>query len=131
MKMPMSKYVLDASALLTVLNEEPGKERVEAILSQAAVSTVNLAETFGKLLDAGMSEEDARTSLDLLDLDVVDFDFEMARIAGALKPSTKTLGLSLGDRCCLALGLARKNSIVTADRSWSKLKLAIHVEVLR
>ena len=52
----MSKYVLDASALLTVLNEEPGKERVEAILSQAAVSTVNLAETFGKLLDAGMSE---------------------------------------------------------------------------
>ena len=127
----MSKYVLDASALLTVLNEEPGKERVEAILSQAAVSTVNLAETIGKLLDAGMSEEDARTSLDLLDLDVVDFDFEMAQIAGALKPSSKTLGLSLGDRCCLALGLARKNSVVTADRSWSKLKLAIHVEVLR
>jgi PIN domain nuclease of toxin-antitoxin system len=127
----MSKYVLDASALLTVLNEEPGKERVEAILSQAVVSTVSVAETIGKLLDAGMTEQDSKTSLELLNLEVVDFDLEMARTAGALKSTTKALGLSLGDRCCLALGLARNQGVVTADRSWSKLKLAIDVEVLR
>ena len=127
----MSKYVLDASALLTLLNEEPGKERVEAILSQAAVSTVSVAETIGKLVDAGMTEEDSKTSLELLNLGVVDFDLQMARIAGALKLTTKALGLSLGDRCCLALGLARKHTVVTADRSWSKFKLAINIEVLR
>jgi PIN domain nuclease of toxin-antitoxin system len=43
----------------------------------------------------------------------------------------KRARLALGDRCCLALGLARKNDVVTAVRSWSKLKLAIGVEVLR
>ena len=59
----MSKYVLDASAVLTVLNQEPGKERVETILSQAAVSTVNVAETLGKLMDAGMRGK--RASLEL------------------------------------------------------------------
>jgi len=127
----VSKYVLDASAVLTVLNQERGKERVEALLSQSAVSTVNVAETVGKLVNAGMSEGDAKTSLDLLDLEVVDFDYEMAQIAGALKRVTDVLGLSLGDRCCLALGLVRKNAVVTADRSWSKLKLTIDVEVLR
>jgi PIN domain nuclease of toxin-antitoxin system len=127
----MSKYVLDTSAVLTILNQEPGKERVEAILSQAAVSTVNVAETIGKLMDAGMSDANARASLELLHLEVIDFDIEMARLAGSLKSATKRLGLSLGDRCCLALGLHRGNTVVTADRLWSKLKLGIQVEVLR
>jgi PIN domain nuclease of toxin-antitoxin system len=127
----MSKYVLDASAVLTILNQEPGKERVEAILVQAAVSTVNVAETLGKLMDAGMSEANARASLELLHLEVIDFDMEMSRLAGSLKSSTGKLGLSLGDRCCLALGLVRGHPVVTADRLWSKLKLGIQVEVLR
>ena len=127
----MSKYVLDASAVLTILNQEPGKERVEAILGQAVVSTVNVAETIERLMDAGMSEANARLSLELLHLEVIDFDVEMARLAGSLKLSTKRLGLSLGDRCCLALGLVRGNSVVTADRLWAKLKLGIQVEVLR
>ena len=127
----MSKYVLDASAVLTILNQEPGKERVEAILGQAVVSTVNVAETIERLMDAGMSEANAKLSLELLHLEVIDFDIEMARLAGSLKLSTKRLGLSLGDRCCLALGLVRGNSVVTADRLWAKLKLGIQVEVLR
>ena len=127
----MSKYVLDASAVLTVLNQEPGKERVEDILGQAAISTVNVAETIGKLMDAGMSDANARASLELLHLEVIEFDIEMARLAGSLKVSTKKQGLSLGDRCCLALGVLRGNTVVTADRLWAKLKLGIQVEVLR
>jgi PIN domain nuclease of toxin-antitoxin system len=127
----MSEYVLDASALLTILNQEPGKERVEAILGQATVCTVNIAETIGKLLDAGMTGADARASVELLHLEVIDFDLEMARIAGSLKQSTKKLGLSLGDRCCLALGIVRGSIVVTADRLWSRLKVGIQVEVLR
>jgi ribonuclease VapC len=127
----MSKFVLDASALLVILNQEPGKERVEAILGQSVVSTVNVAETIGKLMEAGMSAANARASLELLHLEVVDFDNEMAHLAGSLKVSTKRLGLSLGDRCCLALGALRGNTVVTADRLWSKLKFGIQVEVLR
>jgi PIN domain nuclease of toxin-antitoxin system len=127
----MSEYVLDASAVLTVLNQEPGKERVEAILGQAALSMVNVAEAIGKLMDAGMSDANARTSLELLQVEVVDLDFEMAFLAGSLKQATKKLGLSLGDRCCLALASLRGNTAVTADRLWSKLKLGIQVEVVR
>ena len=127
----MSEYVLDASALLTILNQEPCKERVEAILGHAAVSTVNVAETIGKLLDAGMTGADARASVKLLHLKVIDFDMEMARVAGSLKQSTKKLGLSLGDRCCLALGIVHGSIVVTADRLWSRLRLGIQVEVLR
>ena len=127
----MNEYVLDASALLTILNQEPGKERVEAILGQATVSTVNVAETIGKLLDAGMTGADARASVELLHLEVIDFDLEMAQVAGSLKQSTKKLGLSLGDRCCLALGIVRGSIVVTADRLWSRLRLGIQIEVLR
>jgi len=127
----MNEYVLDASALLTILNQEPGKERVEAILGQATVSTVNVAETIGKLLDAGMTGADARASVELLHLEVIDFDLEMAQVAGSLKQSTKKLGLSLGDRCCLALGIVRGSIVVTADRLWSRLRLDVQVEVLR
>jgi len=127
----MSEYVLDASALLTILNQEPGKERVEAILGQATVSTVNVAETIGKLIDAGMTSANAIASVELLHLEVIDFDMEMARIAGSLKQSTKKLGLSLGDRCCLALGIVRGSIVVTADRLWSRLRLDVQVEVLR
>jgi len=127
----MNEYVLDASALLTILNQEPGKERVEAILGQATVSTVNVAETIGKLLDAGMTGADARASVELLHLEVIDFDLEMAQVAGSLKQSTKKLGLSLGDRCCLALGIVRGSIVVTADRLWSRLRLGVQVEVLR
>ena len=127
----MSKYVLDASAVLTILNQEPGKERVEAILGQAAISTVNVAETIGTLMDAGMSDANARASLQLLHLEVIDFDIETARLAGSLKPATHQLGLSLGDRCCLALGSLRGNTVVTADRLWAKLKCGIQVEILR
>ena len=61
----------------------------------------------------------------------LDFDIDMARLAGSLKPATKKLGLSLGDRCCLALGSLRGDTVVTADRLWAKLKLGIQVEVLR
>ena len=127
----MSEYVLDASALLTVLNEEPGKERVEAILGQAVVSTVNVSEAVGKLMDVGMTDAEAKASIELLHIQPVDFDMEMALAAGFLKSYTKRLGLSLGDRCCLALGIVRKNTVVTADRSWSKLRLGIKIEVVR
>jgi PIN domain nuclease of toxin-antitoxin system len=90
-----------------------------------------VAETIGKLIDAGMTGANAIASVELLHLKVIDFDEEMARVAGSLKQSTKKLGLSLGDRCCLALGIVRGSIVVTADRLWSRLRLGIQVEVLR
>lgn len=127
----MSKYVLDASALLALLNNEPGAQRVRDILPEAVIGAVNVCETVGKLTDGGMSLNDARTSIELINLEVVPFDTELAYKAGSLIVETKKLGLSLGDRACLALGLRLNKTVVTAERLWSRLKLDVSVEVIR
>lgn len=100
----MSKVVLDASALLALLNAEPGSRAVEENLSGAAVSAVNLSEVIAKLSERGMPEAAIRTALEGLGLDVRPFDTAMAYSAGTLRAATRGLGLSLGDRACLALG---------------------------
>ncbi len=127
----MSKYVLDASAVLALLNQETGKERVEAVLADSCISTVNYCEVLGKLIDAGLPEQDARESVEMLNVEVVGFDVDLARLAAVLRPRTKKLGLSLGDRSCLALALARRNTAVTAERIWAKLKLGVKIELIR
>jgi len=127
----VSKYVLDASALLALMNNEAGAQRVRDILGESVIGAVNVSETFGKLVSAGMSLEDARTSIELLNLEVIPFDTELAYAAGALVSRTKTLGLSLGDGACLTLGVALNRTVVTADLLWRKLKLEVTVEVIR
>ena len=127
----MSEYVLDASALLALLNNEPGAQRVKDILTESVIGAVNLCETVGKLVNAGMSLEDARASVELINLEVVLFDAELACGAGALIIKTKKLGLSLGDRACLALGLKLNRTVVTAEQLWSRLKLGVTIEIIR
>ena len=127
----MSNYVLDASALLALLNNESGAKRVSELLSESVISAVNLCESVGKLTDAGLSVEEARNSIELLNLEVVPFDEGLAYQAAGLVAQTRKLGLSLGDRACLALGLALKKPVLTADHLWSRLKLDISVEVIR
>jgi ribonuclease VapC len=127
----VSKYVLDASALLALLNNEPGSQRVKEILAESVIGAVNVSEAFGKLASSGMNTEDVRTSIDLINPEVIPFDTALAYKAGALVVETKRLGLSLGDRACLALGISRKNIVVTADQLWSKLKLDVRIEVIR
>ena len=127
----MSKFVVDASAVLALLNEEPGKDRVEDIIADSVVSSVNYCEVLTKLNDAGMADDEAVDTFRLLSLTVVSFDRETARIAASLRSKTKRLGLSLGDRSCLALGLVRRLPVVTAERVWAKLKVGAKIEILR
>lgn len=127
----MSKYVLDASAVLAVLNQEAGSEKVVRLLSESAINAANYCEVLGKLVDAGVPEKAARESLDLLGIELVDLDQELACIAAGLRPKTRAHGLSLGDRCCLALGLARRHPVITADRSWADLNLGLKIALIR
>ncbi len=127
----MSKYVLDASAVLALLNQEPGMDRVEAVLADSCLGTINYCEVLGKLIDAGVPEQDARESVELLNVEIVSFDTDMARLAAVLRPTTKKLGLSLGDRSCLALALSRRNTAVTAERVWPRLKIGVKIELIR
>jgi len=128
----MNRIVLDASALLALLNQEPGAETLTPeLLSGAAISTVNLAEVHGKLVGRGLSPEDAWEAALGPIREAVPFTAEHARLVGDLVAQTRLLGLSLGDRACLALGLALKAPVYTADKSWKKLKLAARIRLIR
>jgi PIN domain nuclease of toxin-antitoxin system len=128
----MNKVVLDASAVLAILNQESGAEKLTPeLLSAAASSTVNLAEVYGKLVSRGLNHADAWEAALSPIREAVAFTSEHARVAGDLIWQTRALGLSLGDRACLALGLTLKAPIYTADKSWKKLKLGVRIHVIR
>lgn len=123
--------VLDASALLALLFREPGAERVAAKLAQAAISAVNLAEVLGRLVRDGRPLAEAVHRLAALGLEVVPLDAERAAAVAALEPLTRPAGLSLGDRCCLALALERDVPALTADGAWLRLPHPVRLELIR
>lgn len=128
----MSSIVLDSSALLTILNREPGVENLTPeILMKATCSTVSLAEVHSKLVSRGVPEKDAWIATSSAIEEAQQFTSEHARLAGGLISHTKSLGLSLGDRACLALGLQLSARVYTADKAWKKLKLPIEIHVIR
>ena len=123
--------VLDASALLAYLQDEPGGDRVKAMLGQAVLSTVNWAEVVGKARDEEIDVEGLKEDLESLGLGFEPFSAAQAEVAGRLKEATRRLGLSLGDRACLSLGHARGEAVYTADRAWKRLDLEIEVVTIR
>jgi len=128
----MNSAVLDASAVLAVLNQEPGTEQLTPeILRTALGSAVNLAEVQSKLVSDGMPPDMAWEATINSVSQAVAFTSEQARVAGSLLAETRSLGLSLGDRACLALALERRAPVYTTDRSWKKLKLTIPIHVIR
>lgn len=128
----MNRVVLDASTLLAILNQEPGAERLTPeLLSAAAVSTVNLAEVHGKLVGRGLPPGEAWEAAMSPIREAVPFTSEHASVAGDLVAQTSPLGLSLGDRACLALGLALKAPVYRADKLWKKVKVGARIRVIR
>lgn len=128
-----SKVVVDASALLALLQEEDGADVVERHLAhgQAFISAVNLSETIAKLVQHGMPEEDVRSALAPLPIEVRDFDEAAAWATAALWPATKARGLSLGDRACLALAASLGASALTGDREWRTVAGEVRVVFIR
>jgi PIN domain nuclease of toxin-antitoxin system len=127
----MNEVVLDASALLALLREEPGGKIVEAYLTKSIISTVNLSEVVAQLIKYKMPTELATKVVSDLGLRTVPFNEEMAYSAASLMPTTNRLGLSFGDRACLALALSRKLSVLTTDRIWAKLNIACDIKLVR
>ena len=123
--------VLDASALLAYLQREPGSDAIGKALPGAQFSTVNWAEVVQKVPNQDMGGLGLRGALESLGLSFEPFSAVQAEIAGQLREATKALGLSLGDRACLALGMDRDALVYTADRAWTKLSLGVEVESIR
>lgn len=124
-------FVLDASAVLAYLHEEPGTERVASVLEDALVSTVNWSEVLQKSLwqqadIVGMQEE-----FEEVGVIFKPFTTSQAELAAALWEPTKQHGLSLADRACLALAIESKATVITADQAWKHLNLEIEIQFLR
>ncbi|MEM7132101.1 MAG: type II toxin-antitoxin system VapC family toxin [Chloroflexota bacterium] len=120
----MIDFILDASAVLALLNDETGSDAVTPLIPASVICSVNLSEVIAKLLEKGVSEADVTTIISVIGIgNIVDFDRQLSWEAGRLRPMTKQAGLSFGDRACLAVACSRKFIAVTADRSWETLSL--------
>lgn len=125
--------VLDASALLAFLQREPGAGSVRAVLGGALMSTVSWTEVVQKAADSEREAAELRAALESLGLALEPFSAAQAEIAGLLRHATRAIGLSLGDRACLALAIERGETILTADRVWERLRpeIGVGIEVIR
>lgn len=123
--------VVDASAVLALLQGEPFTKVDAELVVDASISAVNLSEVLTKLSSTGLSEIEAVRATAALSLRVVAFDEAHAQIAAQLSPLTRSVGLSLGDRACLATAILLGAPALTADRAWSKLDLKIPVRLIR
>lgn len=126
----MSGVILDASAVLAVAYEEPGAEAVPAA-GGLSITAVNHAEVVGKFIDDGFDANQARETVRSFGYEVVDFDADLAFRAGLLRRDTRALGLSLGDRACLALAQREGLPVFTADKRWAEIDLGVEIRVIR
>jgi ribonuclease VapC len=123
--------VIDASAVLAVIRDEPGSTAALPYFDSCLISAVNLAEVLQKATQYGMDTGLVRTLLGETEIGVVPFDDEMAESTARLWPLTRHNGLSLADRACLALAEAANGIAVTTDKAWAELDLpGIDIHVL-
>lgn len=126
----IKRFVLDSSAVLAVINCEPGQENVEPKFPESLVSVVNVAEILTKLAERNVDLDDALEYFIQVGVEVADFDVAQAKKCAELRPLTKHLGLSLGDRACLALAITQNATAITADRDWVSAGIC-KVELIR
>ena len=128
----MTSVVMDASAVLALVRDEPGADKVTPHIGRAAISAVNLQEVVKELLLSGLDAATIREILDELRLDVRSHDMEAAYAAAGLHTQTKEFRRGLGDRSCLALAMQLSVPALTADREWKKVKVkGLKVEHIR
>jgi len=127
----MSAVVFDSSVLIAILRQETGSDVGEQSLNDALISTVNLAEVATYLARNSVPPETIDRALTAFPIEVMPFDREQGLIAGCLYPACKSLGLSLGDRACLALAKSKGLPVLTADKAWLKLEIGVDVKSIR
>ena len=125
------KPVLDASALLAYLRQEPGWEEVHAVIGESCIGAVNWCEVAQKAQQKGMVVATVRNLLVELGMEITPFSSGQAELAAQLWEKTRQHGLSLADRACLALALDQNAPLLTADRVWAELDVAIEIRLVR
>jgi PIN domain nuclease of toxin-antitoxin system len=125
--------VIDASVMLASLLDEAGRDRADLLFETQAcgMSVVNFSEAHARLLSHGMSNRDARSLIDSLEVRELEFDRRIGELAAALRGPTRAAGLSLADRACIATGIAFDAMVATADRAWSTLDVPVDIQLVR
>lgn len=123
------REVMDASAVLALLQREPGAENVD--LQGAVMNSVNFAEVVQKTVARERPVDTLLHELTLLGLSITPFSPQEAQLAGELYLKTKTHGLSLADRSCLATAQLMGAVAVTADRHWTEVPHGVQVRSIR
>jgi PIN domain nuclease of toxin-antitoxin system len=118
-----NKVVLDASALLALIQNEKGADVIKPLLKRAIMSTINVAEVLTALQRVDILPKEAIVLITDIIQEIVSFDLEQSQCVAELQPYVSHKGLSLGDRACLALGQKRQAPIYTADRIWGELQI--------
>lgn len=127
-----NSVVLDASALLALVQEERGAEKLKPLIRKAVMSTVNVVESLTALQRINIPSNEASLLINEIVADVIPFDMEQAVYVADLYPQVKHKGLSLGDRACIALGIKLKAPIYTADNAWADLNLnGVDIRLIR
>ena len=122
--MRLPSALLDASALLALVFDEKGSTRVrDAVRKGAAISAVNGAEVASRLGGEGWTREEVEGFFGESGIEIVPFDRTAALLSGSYRQATRHLGLSLGDRACLATARQLGLAAITADRAWTELEL--------
>lgn len=119
----MASIVFDASAILTLLRDEPGADVVAQYIGDGLISAVNFQEVIKGLLRREVPIDAALAMMDALHLDVRPHGRDDAIAAAKLYPATKEFGSGLGDRTCMALAIAEDLPVLTADREWAKIEI--------
>jgi PIN domain nuclease of toxin-antitoxin system len=128
----LSNFVLDSSALIAVLDSEPGAAEVASLIEPGCfLSTVNLAETVAHLRRLGWPDREIEAGLASFDVEVVEFSRQQAFDVGILRELTREQGLSLGDRACLALARELRLPALTGDRVWAAVDVGVSVVLFR
>lgn len=127
----MTEATLDASAVLAWLHDEPGAEIVAARIGECVITSVNAGEVVTKLIRSGMGPEAAAGAVRLLPCRIAEVDGDLGVRAGLLQARTSGLGLSLGDRICLAYAEREGILALTADQAWRRAALPVVIQFIR
>ncbi len=127
----MKRAAIDASAWLAFLGREPGGERVAEWLGGSLLSAVNYAEVLQKTLAMGATPDRVQAATRAFSVTIVPFEASYALRTAELALATRAQGVSLADRACLALGMAERIPVVTADRHWQQLGLDVELVLIR
>ena len=132
--MPSKHYVLDSYALLAMLEDQAGAERVAEIIASPScavfLSVINLGEVL-YIIERSRSKQAANEVAGAVvatdEIRLMDATFERTQIAANVKARG---GLSYAD--CFAVALAQETggTIVTGDPEYAKVEKEIRVEWL-